>query len=133
MLNLNAAQELLKLYKTITLNQIKVEYKQLLNTKNHDIAGHDVLEVITGFGSNEKCKLCTEARQIAKSNDPRIFCQHCVYNDGYYDDFYCIDTTYTAICNAENPDDIYQALQDRIIYLEKIIKKLTENEKNNNI
>ena len=129
MLNLAAAYELLELYKTITEAQIENVFNQLKQIKE-DVTGNDVLGQITGFGSNASCRLCQEAIKIAGTNDPRMFCNHCVYNDGYYDNFYCIDTTYSNICNAENAKDIFTALQARALYLEQTIKNL-ENEQDN--
>lgn len=124
MTNIKSAQELLELYKTITLDWIKAEYNRLSKIQDLPIYGHNVLELITGFGDYKKCKLCAEARKLTKSNDPRIFCKCCIYNDDHFKDFHCIDETYHAICNASNPEEIFKTMKKRAEYLEKIIIKL---------
>lgn len=132
MMNIKSANELLELYQSITIEHIKQVYDMLTSQSNKHIFGHDVLEQLTGFGSYDSCKLCTEAKLISNSKDPRVFCKHCIYADSHYDDFYCIDVTYTAICDADTPEEIYEALQDRLNYLKQTLENYNGKSNENN-
>lgn len=122
-MNLLAANKLLQLYKSITIETLEKTYETLCDNKGEP---WNALTYITGFGDNTSCKLCKEAKKIANSYDPSIFCKHCIYKDNHFDDFYCIDDTYTAIINAESLEDLYTAIQNRIVYLEQCIKNITD-------
>ena len=128
MININAARNLVQQYESITLEQLKSNFE-----KADDNSWQPVLSAITGFGDYHTCQLCKEARTITNSNDPRIFCKACVYNDHHFDMFYCIDDTYKDICDAESAEELYAAIQNRITYLKQTIMHLTLKELKNDI
>lgn len=117
MTNIKSAQQLLEQYKALTLEQLKQAY----DPSKH-VACHQVLGSITGFGDYKTCQLCAEARQLTGSKNPKIFCNVCIYNDGHFDQLYCVDDTYEAMVDAETLEELFVAIQNRIIYLEQTIK-----------
>ena len=122
---MKALIELIKEYKTITLEQLEGCFDE-----NHT-CGYHVMEVITGFGSVRTCSICEDARKKARNKGVAIdsceyACRHCIYrqfplNLEYEDDLYCFDDTYHDISNAQSPEELYTALQKRIELLEDII------------
>lgn len=123
MVNIKSAKALLALYKEITLEQLQ-ERELQVRKQGLKPDGILILEPLTGFGSTSTCTLCREAKAIAQNwTDPKVFCKHCIYYDGWFDDFYCIDITYQAICGATNATEVYEALQKRIDFLSKIINE----------
>lgn len=123
MVNILSAKALLALYQEITLEQVQ-EREQHVRKQGLKPDGVLILESLTGFGCTTTCTLCREAKTIAQNwEESKVFCKHCIYNDGWFDDFYCIDITYQAICHATTAKEVYEALQQRIDYLAKVINE----------
>ena len=118
--NINAAKELLAKYKSITIDQITEVYNKMIE-QEEDIMpnGYDVMEQITGFSSTVKCMLCQEAKKLVQKNI--YYCQCCIYTINSVFDYLCIEETYRAIGDAHTPEDIYNALQARIEFLNQTI------------
>ena len=113
--NIEAAKELVELYRNITIEQLKEVYEKLCEN-GEDIFFEDVLHDITGFGSISSCHLCQpiEGR-----------CSQCIHGEGLATTggSPCIyDETYENITDAESIEDLYDAIQDRADYIESLIK-----------
>lgn len=106
------AKKLVQAYKNITLEQLEKEWKGY---------GEETLLNITGFGSIEKCPLCSNA----KGNCDK--CIHKYRKDVHWfieaEDFYCMDENYRDMSDAETPKDLYNAIQRRIAYFEEIFER----------
>ena len=127
MVNILSAKALLALYQEITLEQLQ-KREQQVRKQGLKPDGILMLKPLTGFGWITTCNLCREAKTIAQNwEDSKVFCKHCIYNDSWFDNFYCIDITYQAICHANNANEVYEALQKRIDYLAKIINEYENN------
>lgn len=109
---IDAAKELIQEYKNITLEQLEEFYKDIINFEY----GKDVLHEITGFGYIGTCILCIHAEGK---------CENCIhkYNPNWEDkrDFPCTDDIYTKMANAKDANFLYETIQERIKYLEKLI------------
>ena len=109
MKNLKEAKELLKMYKDITLEQLKDKFKLFSY-----LEGKDILNRITGFGSST-CILCRGAH---------CHCKNCIYsfrikNKG---DTHCMDIIYKEMENATSAEELFNAIQKRISYLTHVIE-----------
>ena len=127
MVNIISAKNLLNQYKAITLSDLQERKEQLSpNGKYSNCLA--ILESFTGFGSINSCQLCRAAKNLAKNwTEPKVFCQYCIYKDNHFDDYYCVDITYSAICNAETVEELYNAVQARIKVLSKAIRDYEDN------
>lgn len=103
--NLAEFKELIKRYKTITLDEIKEENMSLAE--------------LTGFGSTSTCQLC----QAIKAN-----CKYCVYGKAWRDRCGCPSyrcttgknrKTYDAIENAITPKELLKAYRNRAKHLKE--------------
>ena len=123
-MNINAAEKLLSKYKEITLEQLEERFESLKIKLCRDCYGKDVMESFTGFGSCSTCMLCLEARKLSLDclNYFEDFCEHCVYKFSNVCYPYCVDKLYYKIVCSSNAKELYEALQERINYLEQIIK-----------
>ena len=124
-MNINAAEKLLSKYKEITLEQLEERFESLNAKLCRECSGGNVMESFTGFGSCSTCMLCIEAKKLLPnySNHYKDFCEYCVYtlsNDVCYP--YCLDELYNKIVYSSNAKELYEALQERINYLEQTIK-----------
>lgn len=132
-MNINAAEKLLSKYKEITLEQLEERFESLKIKLCRECDGKDIMESFTGFGSCSTCVLCIEARKLLHTNlnHWEDFCGHCVYklNSTHYP--YCIDDLYNKIIFSSNAKELYEALQERINYLEQTIKLYYEKSKRN--
>lgn len=130
-MNINAAEKLLSKYKEITLEQLEERFESLNAKLCRDCHGSSVMESFTGFGSCSTCILCQEAKKLSHSNSNGLkdSCEYCVYklNDISYP--YCLDEIYDKIVYSSNAKELYEALQERINYLEQIIKLCYEKRK----
>ena len=114
-MNIEAAKELLTLYKSITIEQIKEKYELYKE-------GFEVMLHLTGFSSDTQCKLCIGAKAIAKSNVSIIQCKHCIYSlVSEEKSFHCLNETYNKLAHSDTPETTYEALQERIKFLEEAI------------
>lgn len=132
-MNINAAERLLSKYKEITLEQLEERFESLKIKLCRECDGETVIESFTGFGSCSTCILCLEAKKLSHTNSNYFedFCGHCVYklNSTHYP--YCIDDLYNKISFSYNAKELYEALQERINYLEQTIKLYYEKSKRN--
>lgn len=121
--NLEAAEELLALYKSLTLTEIQYQWDKYVESIDPElldeytwVSGGDVLGSITGFGTTGSCKLCKACE---------VVCSDCLYsklNDYTEDDYPCLDNTYHLVDNCVTPEDLYTNLQLRIERLEEAIQ-----------
>lgn len=115
--NLEAAKELVELYRSITKEQLTETYEELIDEED-EVYYEDVLHHITGFGCVYSCHLC----KPINGN-----CLYCIHGQEleYVIDCPCIyDETYENIADAESIEELYDAIQDRADYLESLIKEL---------
>ena len=117
MKNLEAAKELLKKYKSVTLEELKQVFKDLQESQedyDYIVDGGEVLNAITGFGEAYTCPLCKSVDEI---------CEDCIYSFRIKERHTpCIDIIYSRICNSMNAEELYQYLQQRISYLSHVIE-----------
>lgn len=123
-MNINAAKKLLSKYKKITLEQLEERFESLNIKLCKECSGVYVMESFTGFGSCSTCMLCLEARKLSLDclNFFDDFCEHCVYALSNGCSPYCLDELYDKIVYSSNAKELYEALQERIKYLEQTIK-----------
>lgn len=115
--NIEAAKELVELYRNITKEQLEEIYEKLLEEED-EVEYMGVLHNITGFGSIYSCHLCKPITG---------HCLDCIHGQelDYLINCPCIyDETYENIEDADSIDSLYYAIQDRANYLESLIKKL---------
>ena len=123
-MNINAAEKLLSKYKEITFEQLEERFESLNIRLGRECDGADVMKSFTGFGSCSTCMLCLEAKKLSHStsNYCEDFCGHCVYTFNNVSLPYCLDELYDKIVRSSNTKELYEVLQERIKYLEQIIK-----------
>lgn len=109
---IETAKKLVQAYKNITLEQLEKEWNG---------CGEKTLYNITGFGSTEKCPLCSKAK---------VYCDRCIHKyrkdiNQFIEagDFYCMDENYREMSDAETPKDLYNAIQKRIAYFNEIFER----------
>jgi hypothetical protein len=116
---MEALLKLIEEYKGISLELLK----GLFNEEN--TTGDNVMNLITGFGSTESCSICKDAKQTA-SKDRRNYCECCIYRKLFPntdpDSLYCTNESYYSISEAENAEELYEAIQERIQVLEQAIE-----------
>lgn len=126
-LNIDAFKKLISTYKSITLEQLELSWDSVQYDCIDTIIGENVLKHITGFGSTKLCKLCTAIEKLLK-NDDRSICNFCIYSkiEDYEDgECACIKHfTYNLISKSTNPEELYDAIQARIAYMESILEEL---------
>lgn len=114
--NLESAKELVELYRSITIEQLKEVYNKLYTEDGAYFEG--VIHEITGFGSVRTCHLCKPING---------FCPDCIHGQGESYTMVCPcinDETYENIENAESIQDLYDAIQARADYIESLIKRV---------
>lgn len=109
MKNLKEAKELLEIYKSITLEQLKDKFKLFPY-----LTGKGILKRITRFGSSD-CILCRGAHCV---------CKNCIYSFRIKNiwDTPCMDIIYKEIEEASEAEELFNAIQKRISYLTHIIE-----------
>jgi hypothetical protein len=133
MKNLKEFKELIQRYETITLEEIKETWKEndaKLWRKyyyRYSSEGDYVAEDLTGFGSPQKCILCTAIKKK---------CSVCVWgidtteNSWYKTDknYSCCknenEKTYKAIEYAKSPEELLQAFRNRAIRMRERLEEL---------
>lgn len=108
MKNLKEAKELLKKYKSITLEQLEQKYKKYSISK-----GKFIMQTFTDFGTVH-CILCESVNGV---------CSNCIYsfrNEKRV--LQCMDVIYKEMENATSAEELYNAIQKRISYLTHIIE-----------
>ena len=124
--NLKEVQEVIDNYAFFdSPSTISNEFRLYCEEHNLGLEGLDVLcEMITektGYNNSTRCPLC-----VMVSHSPLI-CIGCVHKE--VDGYRCNSTQspgieqYEAIENAEDYDEMFQALQNRIEYLEGLQKR----------
>lgn len=114
-MNTEAFIKLIDKYKSITKEQLEQIHNRLI--EDEEISNvYEVLTEITGFGDIYRCSLC----QSTQKN-----CNLCLYSvlkpvDNMYA---CLGGTYDAIANAETIDELYDAIQNRISFMQYVLKK----------
>lgn len=109
MKNIEAAKELLEMYKSITLEQLEEDYEGSFIP-----LGFDILNKITGFGETTSCILCKAVHGV---------CVNCIYSfrmDKIIAP--CIDEIYKEMEKATSAKELYNAIQKRISYLTHVIE-----------
>jgi hypothetical protein len=98
--NIEAAKELVKKYRSITLEDLRNHY----NVDNVELLGS-----ITGFGNTYTCTLCRACNWS---------CHLCIWKfDGG-----CINDTYGNIQYAKTLEDLLDAIKERADELEDLIR-----------
>lgn len=139
--NIEEAKELLRKYRSITLEEINKVYD-----KPEFEHGSEVLHEITGFGTFHTCMLCKKLKNI---DIPK--CSACVWRSlstDENDDLYCLKSypsgimkedpvrqTYNGILNSEYPEELLDLVELRADLLEEAIKAselLNKKEENEN-
>lgn len=107
--NLKEAKELLEKYKSITLEELRPKFKLYKHRK-----GRSVLESVTGFGTIY-CILCKSVYSI---------CNNCIYSfrEDYEPYIPCVDIIYNEMESASSAEELFNAIQKRISYLNHIIE-----------
>lgn len=107
--NLKAAKELLEIYKSITIEELENRFK-----KRPYLDGGDVLLKITSFGTLY-CIICEAASQT---------CSNCLYSFRKESewDIPCMDIIYKEMKNATSAEELFNAIQKRISYLNNVIQ-----------
>lgn len=116
--NVEAFKALIAKYKSITLEQLH-EVQDKLQIKDSEYLGLDTMRELTGFGAKRSCTLCRDV----------LTCQSCVYTDVISSwEFGCtVDITYDEIEQASTCKELYDAIQERIIYMEEILRQYESN------
>lgn len=114
-MNTEAFIKLIDKYKSITKEQLQENYNQLMEDEAISNV-YEVLSEITGFGSTYDCSLCTAVQRN---------CNLCLYSilKPVDNTFACLGKTYNAIEEAETIDELYDAIQNRISFMEYVLKK----------
>lgn len=114
-MNTEAFIKLIDKYKSITKEQLQETYNQLMEDEIISNV-YEVLSEITGFGSTYDCSLCKSVQRN---------CDLCLYSilKPMDDTFACLGETYDAIEKAETIDELYDAIQNRISFMEYVLKK----------
>lgn len=108
MKNIEAAKKLLEKYKSITLEELKQKYKKFSGYK-----GKLIMSTFTSFGT-VYCILCTSANGT---------CSNCIYSfRNEKSALQCMDTIYKEMENATSAEELYNAIQKRISYMNHIIQ-----------
>lgn len=126
MKKLKAAEELLKQYKSITVEQLEVFWANLSIKLCRPTHGGEVMHPLTGFSSSVDCKICKSAGYLDNTlHIPN--CLNCIYsyypdeNTPYADELFCTGSTYEAMEYAHTAQELYNAIQNRINFLQEAI------------
>lgn len=114
--NIKAAKELVVLYRSFSVNDMK-EFIQ----DDCSEWGRYVAKKLTGFSSYTDCKLCVSCS---------FQCEKCIYGGRDGDNLCCNGKnnykTYMAIINAETPEELLIAFENRAKHIEQILQVLGE-------
>lgn len=107
--NLKEAKELLEIYKSITLEELEQKYK------SHPYhSGKQIMQTFTNFGT-VYCILCKSVNS---------FCSNCIYSFRKESEWHipCMDIIYKEMANATSAEELFNAIQKRISYLNHVIQ-----------
>jgi hypothetical protein len=113
--NLKEAKELLEIYKSITLEQLMQKYELLTPKHFRFRKGEYVLGRMTYFGTHH-CIICRGAKGL---------CKNCIYSFRIEEnkwDIPCVDITYKEMRDATSAEELFNAIQKRISYLNNVIQ-----------
>lgn len=124
--NIEAAKELIKKYRSFSVKDIKNAWLKEVNGLYH-YGGKGVARLLTGFGKLDKCLLCvasTERKRISESEPVPHDCSACIYG-GWLD---CMhgqhEKSYYEIQYAKSPYKLWLAFRRRANHIEKYLKTL---------
>lgn len=128
--NVEAAEELVKTYKSITLEKVTEAFMQedsvspFITPSN---IGRHIAQELTGFSNARTCTLCQSASKLfLRLNVFHVnICEHCVHGaerDGLRSSRQCAGKTYDKIYYATTPEDLLVAFRKRANYLEELLK-----------
>ena len=117
--NLKEFKELIVKYRSITIEQLKVESLKL--SKRHNAPMSVILHAITGFNHHGDCTLC----RPCYGPDCSPECVYCFYMSETGEECYSGDNlhTYHGIKKADNFDELYEAINARADYMEKLVNE----------
>jgi hypothetical protein len=109
--NIQAAKDLIKRYKEITLEDIIGAESKPLAKDSFDFErwGTRTAAKLTGFGSKQTCPLCLSVN---------VNCDICIHNG-----ICTIGITYTSIKMADKPEQLLQAFKARANYIKSILNE----------
>ena len=118
--NLEAFKELLAHYKSLTLTELQYQWQKLEEDCDFDYVanGGDVMGSITGFGTTGSCILCQACKGVCEE------CVHSLSSDYNGIDYPCLNISYLKMDDANCPEDLYEAIQYRIEYMEGLLNLL---------
>jgi hypothetical protein len=109
MKNIEAAKELLEMYKSITLEELENRFKA-----EPYLDGKRILLKMTNF-SSVYCIICVAANRI---------CSNCLYSFRKENEWHipCMDIIYKEMERATSAEELFNAIQKRISYLTHVIE-----------
>jgi hypothetical protein len=104
--NIETAKELVKKYRSITLEDLRNHY---------DVDNVELLGSITGFGNIYTCSLCKACY---------FCCSSCIWTlTTEHDDWFpCVTDTYRNIRSAKTLEDLLDVIKERADELEDLIR-----------
>jgi hypothetical protein len=137
-INIDAAKELVKLYRSITYEQVQ-SHISLLQINYPALSEDNCIQIVilqlTGFGTSS-CLLCVSADKLRLEdlNGSVNKCHHCIYcnNNNLVTYTFCkydYYNTYESIENAKSIEELITAINKRANLIESLIKKLENDGK----
>jgi hypothetical protein len=120
MKNLREFKELIERYETITLDEIKTEWKIQKDKgwEDVDYLAYHTANKLTGFGSGSSCTLCKAVK------DEYVRCSDCVYQYSYG----CLndvnEKSYNKIENTKTARGLFSAFRNRAKHLKETYKEI---------
>lgn len=125
--NIEAARELVSIYRNITIQDINVmdsklreKYKQIGDL---EFLVNEIARELTGYGNTARCTLC---------NAVQMSCEECIHSHAYEDTdvmYPCTNhVTYDNIGDAMCAEELQEAFFARATYIEKILKEIEEHD-----
>ena len=137
-INIDASKELVKLYRSITYEQVQSHISLLqINypALSEDYFIQTVIRQLTGFGTTH-CSLCVSADKLRLEdlNGSVNKCHHCIYcnNNNHVTYTFCkydYYNTYESIENAKSIEELITAINKRADLLESLINKIENDGK----
>ena len=137
-INIDAAKELVKLYRSITYEQVQSHISLLqINypALSEDFCIQSAIQQLTGFGTSS-CLLCVSAEKLRLEDLNGSFnkCHYCIYSNNnnrvnYTFCKYDYYNTYGRIEIAKSIEELIIAINKRANLIESLIKKLENDGK----
>jgi hypothetical protein len=109
-------------YKSFSLEEIEVAWKEVELQEEEFVYGFDVANYMTGFGDGHTCSLCESAGQDCYDCFWRTS-TNCGCNTGEN------SKTYSLIYEARNPKQLKKAFEARVKLMAKVIKACDKEER----